>query len=87
MTSLRERLEALGFTLAHTGGNCTAFVDAGWSQDGQPHRMITVAEEPAAPESLDDEVVLCRYQDRDDDGTELFTGTGAELLTFLGAAS
>lgn len=76
---VREQFEALGFTLATTGGNCTAFVDGYWNKGG-PYRMVTVAGDAEAPTDLDDEVVMCAYESGDDEGREEFVGLCRDLL-------
>lgn len=52
--AVKANLEALGFTLQQTGGNCTAYVR---EVDGQTC-YITITDDPMAPEDMTDAVAV-----------------------------
>jgi len=64
----KQRLTALGFTLQHTGGNCTAY--------GRPandtQQLITLESDPSIPTRLSDIVTLAIYH-RDNKGDGEFS--------------
>ena len=50
--TIAHRLAAVGFTLQHTGGNCTAYVRS--SDDGNTEEWITLDPDSIAPSRLRD---------------------------------
>lgn len=62
MTTIMERFNAHGFLLEQTGGNCTAYSRR--DPDGFVE-MVTLKDDPTAPEDLDDLVVVSLVDDRD----------------------
>ena len=79
---LRDAMTFIGFELAGTGGNCTA-----WMHREHEHEfdyvetLITVPDDPTAPLSLSDPCIVGQHhEDRDPEPVEAFPTVAAAIL-------
>lgn len=63
--TIEQQLNAHGFCLQDTGGNCTAYV----RYSGDVREYITIVGDPTAPDALEDVCAVCSL-DVDEDGCE-----------------